>query len=58
MSLWIDFFRGAEKVMAHPCVKPLDEARIAALEGLILYKADRAVIRLGDQEVAVLIQDA
>ena len=58
MSLWIDYFRGVEKVMGHPFVKPLAEAKVAAVEGLFRYKADRAVIRQGDQEIAVLIQDA
>ena len=58
MALWIDYFRGAEKVMAHSCVKPLAEAKVAAVEGLFLYKADRAVIRQGAQEIVVLVQDA
>ena len=58
MAYWIDYFRGAEKVMAQPCPKPLEEAKVAALEGLFRYDVDRAVVRDGAEEMAVVTRDA
>jgi hypothetical protein len=44
MALRIDYFRQGVKVGSAPCPKTLDEAKIAALEGMIFLKADLAQI--------------
>lgn len=44
MAFRIEYFRADVKVMAVPCPKHLRDAELVALEGLRLFKADKARI--------------
>ena len=56
VELRIEYFQGAQRVMIASCLKPLDEVKMIALEGLARFAADTARIVDRDGKVIAVVK--